>query len=81
MAYPIPQFNSKYFCIINRDMPIMAAIVSSYLYEKGKYTMMLEYPDVTVSLYDTDMDVFDENFISKNNASEFNFLELKMRSA
>ena len=72
MAYPIPEFNAKYFCIINRDMPIMAAIVSSYLYENGKYTIMLEYPDVTVSLYDTDMDEFDENFISKNNASEFN---------
>ncbi len=72
MTYPIPEFNAKYFCIINRDMPIMAAIISSYVYKTEKYTAMLEYPDVTVSLYDTDLDEFDENYISKNNASEFN---------
>ena len=72
MAYSTPEFNAKYFCIINRDMPIMAAIISSYVYENGKYTVMLEYPDVTVSLYDTDLDEFDENYISKNNASDFN---------
>ncbi|WP_321426017.1 hypothetical protein [uncultured Bacteroides sp.] len=72
MTYPIPEFNAKYFCIINRDMPIMAAIISSYVYETGKYITMLEYPDVTVPLYDTDLDEFDENYISKNKASEFN---------
>lgn len=78
MTYPTPIFNTKYFCIINRDMPIMAAIISSYVYETGKYTPLFEYTDVTISSYDTDMDEFDENYISKHNASEF---DIKIKNA
>lgn len=59
-------------------MPIMAAIISSYVYETGKYTPLFEYTDVTISSYDTDMDEFDENYISKHNASEF---DIKIKNA
>ncbi len=76
--YNIPNFNKRFFCIVNRDYPTLAALISSYVHVEGEYIPMFEYPDVTVALEDTDMDVIDEDVISKHRANEFN---IRIRNA
>jgi hypothetical protein len=45
----IPSINSKFLCIIDRESPSLAAIISSYLNQSGSYLPVLEFPLVTAS--------------------------------
>jgi len=68
----LPNFNKRFFCIINRNKPTLAALISSYVYTLGDYTLMFEFPEVTISKPETEVEEFDEHFISKNRSQEFN---------
>jgi len=42
----IPQINSQYICIVNRDSGTLAALISSYLYEPVTYLPLFLFPPV-----------------------------------
>lgn len=72
-----PQINSDYFLIINYEMPLLAAIVSSYVNSVGFYVPTFEFAEVTSNSKDFDETKFDdgeidEHYISRVRSQDFN---------
>lgn len=61
----IPEFNTKFFCIVDWENPELAAIISSYIFEKDKYTLMFEFPSISIGEDGYDGKKQDEHSISR----------------
>lgn len=73
-----PEINKKFFCIVNRDKPILSALVSSYVYVENFYTLMFEYSEVIAQEDNIEETVLDQYHISRSRAREFN---IRLRNA
>lgn len=73
MELNLPEFDNEFFCIVNRDNPILAAIISSYIFKSGKYTLMFEYSNVEIENGDYNENKIDEYIITRTRAQRFNF--------
>lgn len=76
MEEGFPKIDSDFFCIVNRDEPALSAIVSSYLFKKGLYLPMFEFPSVTkendAEKYEISNKDIDEHYITVTRAHKFN---------
>lgn len=72
MKYTTEQLNNEFFCIVNRDDVLLSAIISSYVFIEGKYTLMFEFPMATTEKDDFDEDIEDEHVITRSRSKIFN---------
>lgn len=69
---PVPVLTNEYICIVNRDKPELAAVISSYLSRKGCYLPLFEFPISTVANdINFDEDHMDEHYITRTRSAEF----------
>ncbi|HXB41779.1 MAG TPA: hypothetical protein VNZ49_14660 [Bacteroidia bacterium] len=68
---PLPNFSKKFFCVVDRKNPVLAAIISSYLYTPGEYIPMFEFSFTGVSKTETNKDELEKHVISGVAANEF----------
>jgi hypothetical protein len=68
---PIPKFNSRFVCIINRKEQILAAIISSYLQMKDEYLSMFEFPNALIAKPEAASIELNEFQLSTSRADEF----------
>jgi hypothetical protein len=50
-----PRINSKYICIVDRESVVLAALISSYLYEPATYLPLFLFPPVKSSVVEEDL--------------------------
>ena len=67
----IPELDQEYFCIVNIDEYILAALVCSYINKPGKYTSMYQFPFTTTYEDGTESDIVDEHQMSRSRAREY----------
>jgi len=67
----IPNFNKKYFCIVDRKNPLLASIISSYVNISSEYLPMFEFSEVPIDRNETNEDLLKVNVITRNRAEEF----------
>lgn len=72
MKYTTEQLNNEFFCIVNRDDVLLSAIISSYVFVEGKYTLMFEFPTATTEKDDFDDELVDEHVITRSRSRTFN---------
>lgn len=65
-------FNNNFFCIVDRDKPVLAAVISSYVNNPNEYLPLFEYSSVPISKNETDTDLLKVNVITKTRAENFN---------
>ncbi len=65
MTNVIPDFNKDFVCIVDRDKPDLAAVVSSYLSRSGTYLCVFEFPIATTGKSEVDDEHIDEHVISR----------------
>ena len=53
-AHPIPRIDERCLCIVNAGTPILAAVVSSYLFRPDFYLPLFVFPEVTAPKSDGD---------------------------
>ncbi len=71
--YP-PKISSKFFCIINRDEPILAALILSYIDQSDGYISTFEFPYVSSEDFENEpaKEMRDEHQLSRSRARKFN---------
>jgi len=67
----LPDFSKKFFCIVDRKNPTLAALISSYINTDGEYIPMFEFSFVGVSRTETNKDELEKHVISRVVATEF----------
>jgi hypothetical protein len=72
MKYQIPEVSTSFFCIVDRDRPDLAAVISSYLSKKGEYLPLFEFPVATTAKGGVPDDHIDEHTITRRRSIEFN---------
>lgn len=70
--YP-PKIDSKFFCIINRDEAILAALILSYIDQSKGYIPTFEFPFVSSEDFETEpiVEIRDEHQLSRSRARKF----------
>jgi hypothetical protein len=58
-----PALIDRYLCVVNRDALALAAVISSWLFEKGSYLPLFMFPPVTAGRMNGD-DVMGETYLS-----------------
>lgn len=75
MSFKLPEFDKKFFCIVNSTSINIAALISSYTYNKDFYTPFFECKTATISKPDKIIEGFHEDYISVNLMEE---LDIKL---
>lgn len=68
----IPNFNNKYACIVDRKLPELAAIISSYLNEVDTFLSVFEFSSSTIEKPPHFVEVLDEHSITRTRSAELN---------
>jgi len=68
----IPQFNSEFVCIIDRENPVLAAVISSYLHKNDCYLSLFEFGMATIQTQIAPTEGFDEHYITRSRSEELN---------
>ncbi len=71
MGYLVPEICKGFCCIVDRDQPTLAAMISSYLSKVGEYLPIFEFPHATIGKIDGDEDKIDEHIITRSQSEEF----------
>lgn len=71
MKSEVPPFNKQFFCIANREEPVLAAQVLSYTFKSGTFTPLFEFPTVTSKRAEQKFEDMDEHHLSRVRATEF----------
>ncbi|MCK9403839.1 MAG: hypothetical protein M0Q26_10610 [Chitinophagaceae bacterium] len=71
MRYTAPKINLVFACVVDRDKPVLAAVISSYLAKKDTYLPVFEFPGVTAENQEYDTDVIDPNTLSQLRANRY----------
>ena len=69
-----PAIDNEFFCIVDRDKPVMAAIISSYISRPNLYAPIFEFNSVATLKGDVEADMIDAHSISRTRANEFDVL-------
>lgn len=67
-----PELNTDFFCIVNWERQDLAALVSSYVHQPKKYSLMFEFPNPTTYEDRKDDLLQDEHYISRVRSRDFN---------
>lgn len=79
MSFSLPVFDNRFFCIVNRDSTRLAALISSYTYNKDFYTLFFECNTATISKPEEEFkEKFHEDSISDISLRE---LDVKLSNA
>ena len=68
----VPELNTDFFCIVNWERQDLSALVSSYVHQSKKYTLMFEFPNPTTYEDGNDGVLQDEHYISRVRSRDFN---------
>ena len=64
MSFKLPVFDKIFFCIVNSASINIAALISSYTYNKNVYTPFFECKTPSISKPEIIIDGFHEDYIS-----------------
>ena len=78
MDFKLPVFDKKFFCIVDSDSVNIAALISSYTYNKDFYTLFFECKKATISKPEKIIEGFHEDYISATLLQE---LDVKLSNA
>lgn len=69
-----PKIDNRFFCIINREKPILAALILSHIDQSQGYIPTFEFPYVSSGDFETkpDKEIRDEHQMSRSRAQKFN---------
>lgn len=70
----VPAISGHFFCIVNRDSPELAAMISSYLQEEGSYLPMFEFPVATNGRIKSKMEDNDDDLYISHRSESFGVL-------
>jgi hypothetical protein len=60
----IPEFNTKFICIVDRGKVELAAVISSYLHQNNKFLSVFEFPTATTGKTDNFSKTINEHSMS-----------------
>lgn len=69
----IPVIDKTFLCIVNRNSTALVSVSLSYIFN-GKYPLIFEFNDVTISEDVTELNELDIHHISRNRARKFNII-------
>lgn len=72
MDHTVPDISKEFCCIVDRDQPALAAMISSHLSKAGEYLPIFEFPHATIEKNAGEEDKIDEHVITRSRSEEFN---------